>query len=116
MAITDNSYKISLVLASCLGYNLRSITKLSQNMDINILVQCLQHGESYTVHNAEGEPYQETRPPTALTIRAARAIVALANQTQQSNEIILNLQRQLNEIVEQYELLQKANLTPKPSE
>jgi len=85
-------------------------------MDINILVQCLQHGESYTVHNAEGEPYQQTRPPTALTIKAARAIVALANQTQQSNEIIANLQRQLNELVEQHELLQKANTTPKPSE
>jgi hypothetical protein len=68
------------------------------------------------VHNAEGDPYQETRPPTALTIRAARAIVALANQTQQSNEIIANLQRQLNELVEQYELLQKANVTTEPSQ
>ena len=86
-------------------------------MDFNILVQCLQHGESYTVHNAEGQPYQETRPPTALTIRAARAIVALANQTQQSNEIILNFQRQLNELTEQYEqLLQKANPTPEASD
>jgi prefoldin subunit 5 len=69
------------------------------------------------VHNAEGQPYQETRPPTALTIRAARAIVALANQTQQSNEIILNFQRQLNELTEQYEqLLQKANPTPEASD
>jgi hypothetical protein len=85
-------------------------------MDINILVQRLQHGEVYTVHNDIGEPYQETRPPTALSIQAARTIVALATQTQQSNEVILNLQRQLNELAEQYELLQKANITPKPSE
>jgi hypothetical protein len=85
-------------------------------MDINILVQRLQHGESYTVQNADGASYQETRPPTALTINAARAIVALHNQTQQSNEIISNLQRQLNELVEQYELLQKANVTTEPSQ
>ncbi len=84
-------------------------------MDINILVQRLQHGESYTVHNSLGEPYQENRPPTALSISAAKTIVAMHQQLQQNNQIILNLQKQLTELAQQYELIQQTNSTPATS-
>jgi uncharacterized coiled-coil protein SlyX len=77
-------------------------------MDINLLVQRLQHGESYTVHNALGDPYQENRPPTQLHLKAAEAVIALSNQVQQSQGVIHNLQRQLQELAEQYELLQRS--------
>lgn len=84
-------------------------------MDINLLVQRLQHGESYTVHNADGEPYQENRPPNTLSIKAAQVIAQQSQQLQQAGEIINNLQRQLNELAEQHELLQKSNAVTEPS-
>jgi prefoldin subunit 5 len=48
-------------------------------------------------------------------IKGAEAIMQLSNQLQQSNEVILNLQRQLNELAQQYELLQKSNAVTEPS-
>ena len=84
-------------------------------MDINLLVQRLQHGESYTVHNDQGEPYQENRPPTSLSIKAAQAILQQSNALNQAGETINNLQRQLNELAQQYELLQKSNAVTEPS-
>lgn len=83
-------------------------------MDINILVQRLQHGESYVVHNALGEPYQENRPPTQLHIKAAQAIIQMDAQLKQAAEIIQNLQRQLTELAQQHELLQKSNAVTEP--
>lgn len=70
-------------------------------MDINILVQQLQHGTSYLALNAEGEQYQVNRPPTSLSLQAARTLVALCQQLEQSNTVITNLQRQLNEYYKQ---------------
>ena len=84
-------------------------------MDINLLVQRLQHGESYTVHNDAGDPYQENRPPTTLSIKAAQVILQQSATINQAAETINNLQRQLNELAQQYELLQKSNVTPEPS-
>lgn len=83
-------------------------------MDINLLVQRLQHGESYTLYNEAGDPYQENRPPTSLSIKAAQAILQQSQQLQQAVEIINNLQRQLNELAEQHELLQKSNAATEP--
>lgn len=84
-------------------------------MDINLLVQRLQHGESYTLFNDAGDPYQENRPPNTLSIKAAQIIVQQSQQLQQAGEIINNLQRQLNELAEQYELLQRTKATPEPN-
>lgn len=84
-------------------------------MNINLLVQRLQNGESYTVHDALGEPYQENRPPTSLSIKAAQAIVQQSQQLQQAGEIINNLQSQLNELTEQHELLQRTKSATEPN-
>lgn len=92
---------------------LKFFTKI---MDTNILVQRLQHGESYVVHNALGEPYQESRPPTQLNIKAAQAIIQLNAQLQQAVEVINNLQRQLTELAQQHELLQKSNAVTEPGQ
>jgi hypothetical protein len=66
-------------------------------MDLNILLQQLQHGSSYIAVNAQGEQYQVNTPPTSLSLQAARALVALCQQLEQSNTVIGNLQRQLND-------------------
>jgi hypothetical protein len=85
-------------------------------MDINLLVQRLQHGESYAAQNSEGDTYQVNRPPTQLNIKAAQVIVALDQQLQQAAGVIQNLQRQLNELAQQHELLQKSNAVTEPSQ
>ncbi len=84
-------------------------------MDINWLVQRLKHGDSYTVQDGDNDPYQVHTPPTHLTIKAADAIVALHNQLQQSNEAMLNLQRQQQELLQQYESLRNFSSTARPS-
>lgn len=84
-------------------------------MDINLLVQRLQHGDNYTVHDALGEPYQENRPPTSLSLKAAQVIIQQNQQLQQANEALLNLQRQLNELAQQHESLQNTNAATEPS-
>ena len=84
-------------------------------MDINWLVQRLKHGDSYTVQDGDTDPYQVNTPPTHLTIKAADVIVALHNQNQQSSEAMLNLQRQLEELGQQYEQLRNSNSTTAPS-
>ena len=73
-------------------------------MDINLLVQRLQHGESYTAYNAEAEPYTVNRPPTQITLKAAQAIVNLNAQLQQAMQVIQNLQIQVNELAQQIEI------------
>lgn len=72
-------------------------------MDVNILVQRLQHGESFMVQNSEGETYQINRPPTSLSVNAAKVILALDGQVQQLNAALLNMQGQLNQLLGEYE-------------
>lgn len=84
-------------------------------MDINLLVQRLQRGESYLAQNADGDTYQVNRPPTQLNIKAAQVIIALDGQLQQANGVIQSLQRQLTELAQQHELLQKSNAVTEPS-
>lgn len=84
-------------------------------MDINLLVQRLKHGDSYIVQDGDNDPYQVNTPPTHITIKAADVIVALHNQTQQSNEAMLNLQRQLQELTQVYETLRNSSSTTAPS-
>jgi hypothetical protein len=98
-----------------LGYNVTLGNFLKENMDINWLVQRLQHGDSYTVQDADNDPYQVNTPPTHLTIKAANVIIALSNQLQQTNESMLNLQRQQEELLKQYEALRNFSSTTRPS-
>ena len=85
-------------------------------MDINILVQRLQHGESYAAQTPEGDTYQVNRPPTQLNIRAAQVIIACEQKLQQATIVIQNLQRQLTELAQQHELLQKSNAVTEPGQ
>jgi hypothetical protein len=84
-------------------------------MDINLLLQRLKHGDIYIAHNAEGDPYQVNRPPNSLMIKAANVILVLDQQLQQTNAVVLNLQRQLNDVNEQYETLRNSSVTTTPS-
>lgn len=74
-------------------------------MDINILVQRLQHGESFAAQNSEGDFYQINRPPSSLSVNAARAIIALNTQVEQLSAALLNVQNQLNQLSSEYELI-----------
>jgi 5-methylcytosine-specific restriction endonuclease McrBC regulatory subunit McrC len=78
-------------------------------MDINLLVQRLQHGDSYVVQDGDGDPYQVNNPPNRLMIKAADFIIQLSNQLQQNVEVINNLQRQLDELNQQYETLRNSS-------
>lgn len=84
-------------------------------MDINWLVQKLKHGDSYTVQDGDNDPYQVNRPPNSLMIKAADVIVQLSQAVQQANEVANNLQRQLNELTQQYEALRNSATTPASS-
>ena len=81
-------------------------------MDINILIQRLRHGERYTAQNEDGDTYTVTRPPTALSIKAAEALIKQNNQIESVYETSQNLMRQLKDLNERYELLYKAKSTP----
>jgi hypothetical protein len=94
-----------------LSYNVTLSNFLKENMDINWLVQRLTHGDSYTVQDGDNDPYQVNTPPTHLTIKAAAVIVTLSNQLQQSNIAMLNLQRQHEELADQYETLRNTSST-----
>lgn len=78
-------------------------------MDINLLVQRLQHGDSYTVQDGDNDPYQVSNPPNHLMIKAARVIVHLHQQLEQTAVTNSNLQRQLDELAQQYETLRNLN-------
>lgn len=80
-------------------------------MDINLLVQRLKNGDSYLAHNAEGDPYQVNNPPNSLMLKAANVILQLDQLLQQNNAATLNLQRQVNELTEQYETLRNSGVT-----
>lgn len=80
-------------------------------MDINLLVQRLKHGESYIAQNGDNGPYQVNCPPNSLMIKAANVIEQLSTHLQQQNQAVTNLQRQLNELSEQYETLRTIHTT-----
>lgn len=78
-------------------------------MDINWLVQRLKNGESHIIDDGIRDPYQVNNPPTSLSIKAAQVIERLHEQINSVSETNLNLQRQLNNLMEEYELLRQAN-------
>jgi len=80
-------------------------------MDINWFVQILKNGETYTLHNDVGEPYQVVRPPTSQSIKAAQFIEQLSQQLQQSHQTIENLHQQVQSLMDQVAQLGEA---PKP--
>lgn len=80
-------------------------------MDINLLIQRLRHGDSYTVQDGDNDPYQVNRPPNSLMLKAADVILQLSHAVQQANEVGNNLQRQLNELSQQYETLRNSSST-----
>jgi len=84
-------------------------------MDINLLLQRLKHGDSYIVQDGDADPYQVNNPPNHLMIKAAEYIMRQSNQLQQNAEVINNLQRQLNELAQQYEALRNSTTTTTPS-
>ena len=84
-------------------------------MDINLLIQRLRHGDSYVVQDADGDPYQVNNPPNHLMIKAAELIMRQSNLLQQNTEVINNLQRQLNELTNQYETLRTSSTVTTPS-
>lgn len=90
------------------------LSNFTEIMDINILVQRLQHGESFAVQNAEGETHQVNRPPSSLSINAAKVIIALDQQLKQLNAALLSVQNQLNELSNEYESFKK-NQTASPT-
>ena len=83
-------------------------------MDINLLVQRLKHGDNYTVQDGDNDPYQVNNPPNHLMLKAAAIIVHQDNIIKQNHEIVFNLQRQLNELNQQYETLRNSS-TPTTS-
>ena len=99
----------------CLVYNVKSFINLKETMDINLLVQRLQHGDTYVVQDGDGNPYQVNNPPNHLMIKAANVITLQHNQLQQNSEIIMNLQRQLNDLSQQYETLRNSSVVTAPS-
>lgn len=74
-------------------------------MDINLLVQRLRHGDTYTVQDGDNDPYQVNRPPNHLMIKAADIILQQDNLLKQNNQALISLQQQLNELAQQYETL-----------
>lgn len=84
-------------------------------MDINWLVQRLKHGESYVINDGINEPYQVTNPPTSLSIKAAQLIERLHAQINSVSETNLNLQRQLDNLLGEYELSRQASPSSAPS-
>lgn len=84
-------------------------------MDINLLVQRLRHGDSYIVQDGDNDPYQVNNPPNRLMIKAADVIEQLSHAVQQSHQVTNNLQRQLDEITQQYQTLRDLAATAKSS-
>jgi hypothetical protein len=94
-----------------LSYNVHSTLNLKEIMDINLLVQRLKHGDSYTVQDGDNDPYQVNRPPNHLMIKAADVIMQMDRQLQHYSAVVNNLQNQLNELAQQYETLRNINTT-----
>ena len=78
-------------------------------MDINWLVQRLKNGESHIINDGINDPYQVNTPPTSLSIKAAQVIERLHEHINSVSETNLNLQRQLNTLLEEHELLRQVN-------
>ena len=78
-------------------------------MDINLLVQRLRHGDTYTMQDGDNDPYQVNRPPNHLMIKAADVILHQDMILKQNHEAMFNLQRQLNELTQQYETLRNSS-------
>jgi translation initiation factor 2B subunit (eIF-2B alpha/beta/delta family) len=71
-------------------------------MDINILIQQLQH-------------VQPGETPSRVKLQAARVLEQLAQQLQHERVIAQNLQNQINQLLDEIELLRKAETSPEPS-
>lgn len=80
-------------------------------MDINLLVQRLKHGDSYMVQDGDNDPYQVNNPPNHLMLKAANVILQQDGVLKQNHEVIFNLQRQLNDLAQQYETLRNSCVT-----
>ena len=84
-------------------------------MDINLLVQRLRHGDTYTVQDGDNDPYQVNRPPNHLMIKAADVILHQDGILKQNHETMFRLQQQLNELAQQYETLRNISSATAPS-
>lgn len=78
-------------------------------MDVNILIQRLQSGESLTKTTPDGETYVERVPPTNTALHAARALQQLIQLHEGNMRVIQQLTRDNESLNEQLQLLQSHN-------
>lgn len=78
-------------------------------MDINWLLQRLKSGETYSINDGINEPYQVNKPASALSRKAAEIIEKLDQHIRSLSDTNLSLQSQINNLVQENEILRKAN-------
>lgn len=78
-------------------------------MDVNILIQRLQSGEVVAKTTAEGQEYQEQKPPTSLALQAARALQQLVQLHEANLRVIQQLTKDNQSFHEQIQSLQSSN-------
>lgn len=76
-------------------------------MDVNWLINQLKHGQANTFQKEDGTVYQEINPPSKLHLNAARLIEQLANQLEHSKAVERNLMKQINDLYEEINQLQR---------
>jgi len=67
------------------------------------------------VQDGDNDPYQVNNPPNHLMLKAANVIMQQDGVLKQNHEVIFNLQRQLNDLAQQYETLRNSSTTPTSS-
>jgi len=67
------------------------------------------------VQDGDNDPYQVNNPPNHLMLKAANVIMQQDGVLKQNHEVIFNLQRQLNNLAQQYETLRNSSTTPTSS-
>ena len=63
------------------------------------------------VQDGDNDPYQVNNPPNHLMLKAANVILQQDGVLKQNHEVIFNLQRQLNDLAQQYETLRNSCTT-----
>ena len=84
-------------------------------MDVSILIQRLQHGESVTRTTPEGQVYVERLPPTSTALQAARALQSLVQLHEGNMRVINQLNQDVLSLNEQLQLLQSNNTSGQTS-
>lgn len=67
----------------------------------------MQNGESYVVNDGTGEPYPVHRPPTKYSLAAAKLIQQLAQQLQNNQVYLQQMQRERDEALNELNQLKQ---------